>query len=289
MEKAHSLSPATLAIVKHKGTEYPFTGEYTDQDQAGTYLCRQCGLALFRAETKFHSGCGWPSFDREISGQVKRLADADGQRIEILCERCGAHLGHVFTGEGFTPQSTRHCVNSLSLDFVADSHVLDSEEAILAAGCFWGVEHFLQTLPGVLKTEVGYTGGQRENPSYEQVCSQATGHVEAIRVLFDPQRLSYEALLRYFFEIHDPTQANGQGPDLGPQYLSQIFYFDKAQKKQAEQVMSLLGDKGLVLATTLKPVSVFWPAEKYHQAYYVKNQQGPYCHFYTKRFGESHE
>src|ERR1700677_3734100 len=130
MEKAHSLSPATLAIVKHKGTEYPFTGEYTDQDQAGTYLCRQCGVALFRAETKFHSGCGWPSFDREISGQVKRLADADGQRIEILCERCGAHLGHVFTGEGFTPQSTRHCVNSLSLDFVADSHVLDSEEAI---------------------------------------------------------------------------------------------------------------------------------------------------------------
>lgn len=284
MNKTQSLPANLLAVIQDKGTEYPFTGEYTDFDAAGTYICRLCGLALFRAETKFHSGCGWPSFDSEIPGQVKRVPDRDGKRTEILCQRCDAHLGHVFEGEGFTAANTRHCVNSVSLDFVANSTVVDTEEAILAAGCFWGVEYYLKRLPGVLKTEVGYTGGKRENPTYEQVCSQATGHVEAIRVVFDPQQISYAALLRYFFEIHDPTQVNGQGPDLGPQYLSMIFYFDDAQKKAAEQVMHILTEKGLRLATALKPVSVFWPAENHHQDYYTKQHKEPYCHFYTQRF-----
>lgn len=284
MNKTQSLPASLLAVIQDKGTEYPFSGEYTDSDQAGTYLCRQCGFALFRAETKFHSGCGWPSFDSEIPGQVKRVLDADGQRTEILCKRCDAHLGHVFAGEGFTAENTRHCVNSVSLDFVANSTVVDTEEAILAAGCFWGVEYYLKRSPGVLKTEVGYTGGKRENPTYAQVCSQATGHVEAIRVVFDPKQISYEALLRYFFEIHDPTQVNGQGPDLGPQYLSKVFYFDATQKKVAEQVMHVLTEKGLVLATTLEPVAVFWPAESNHQDYYSIQHKEPYCHFYTQRF-----
>ncbi len=284
MIKTSSLDPYTLAIIRDKETQAPFIGKYTDLEEPGTYLCRRCGLALFRAETKFHSGCGWPSFDNSISEQVKRLPDADGHRTEILCSRCDAHLGHVFTGEGFTGQNTRHCVNSASLDFVANQTVMDTEEAIFAAGCFWGVEYYFKQLPGVLKTEVGYTGGHSQHPNYQAVCAGTTGHVEAIRVVYDPQVLSYEQVVKYFFEIHDPSQANGQGPDLGSQYLSVVFYYDTTQKATAEKVMTLLKDKGLQLATALKPVAVFWSAEGNHQNYYGKHNKEPYCHFYTKRF-----
>lgn len=283
-KKTSSLTPDTLAIVINKGTEKPYTGEYEEVDQARSYLCRQCGLALFRAESKFHSGCGWPSFDAEIPGSVARVPDEDGQRTEILCARCGAHLGHVFTGEQHTVLNTRHCVNSVSLDFVTDRHVIDTEEAILAAGCFWGVEYYLKKLPGVLKTQVGYTGGKKSQPSYNEVCSGSTGHVEAIRVIYDPKKLSYESLIKYFFEIHDPTQTNGQGPDLGWQYLSVIFYYDEHEKKISENLIQTLKEKGFPVATRLLPVSVFWPAEIYHQDYYTKNKKEPYCHRYEKKF-----
>ncbi len=165
--KTASLPDNVLAVVKNKATETPFTGEYDDFGDTGTYLCRQCGLPLFRSKTKFHSGCGWPSFDDDIPGAVKQETDADGRRTEIVCSRCNAHLGHVFKGEGFTGKNVRHCVNSLSLDFVADLNVTDTEEAIYAAGCFWGVEHFLEKLPGVLKTQVGYTGGKMWNATFE--------------------------------------------------------------------------------------------------------------------------
>src|SRR5580692_6344569 len=131
--KTKSLSQNIIDIIHNKATEHPYTNEYNDTQDQGTYLCRQCGLALFRSQTKFHSGCGWPSFDEEISDAVKHETDADGRRTEILCSRCNAHLGHVFHGEQFTSKNTRHCVNSLSLDFVADNTVLDTEEAIFAA------------------------------------------------------------------------------------------------------------------------------------------------------------
>jgi peptide methionine sulfoxide reductase msrA/msrB len=284
VKKTASLPTPFLRIIRDKATEYPFTGEYNEHEKAGTYLCRQCGLALFRANTKFHSGCGWPSFDEEIPNTVNSIPDTDGKRLEIVCARCTAHLGHVFKGEGFTEKNTRHCVNSASLDFVSDTTVTDTEEAIFAAGCFWGVEYYLQKLPGVLKTEVGYCGGQTENPTYEDVCSGNTGHVEAIRVIYDPQKISYAQLVKFFFEIHDPTQTNGQGPDLGTQYLSVIFYHNETQKNIAEQLKSELEQKKLVIATSIQQTSPFWFAEKYHQDYYTKTGTQPYCHHYVKRF-----
>lgn len=282
--KTASLPDIVLAVVQDKGTEKPFSGEYDQFGEKGTYLCRQCGLPLFRSQTKFHSGCGWPSFDEEIAGHVKSVADADGRRIEILCSRCKAHLGHVFKGEGFTGKNTRHCVNSLSLDFIPDLTVLDTEEAIYAAGCFWGVEYYLKQLPGVLKTEVGYQGGKKLNPTYQEVCEGNTGHYEAIRVIYDPSQITYEALTKTFFEIHDPTQTNGQGPDIGEQYLSVVFYYNDEQKKIALKLINELEQMGYRIATKVLPVSVFWRAEDYHQDYYTKTGKQPYCHRYQAKF-----
>lgn len=284
--KTASLPDIILAVVKSKGTEQPFSGEYDDFGESGTYLCRQCGLPLFRSQTKFHSGCGWPSFDEEIQDAVTREVDADGRRTEILCSRCHAHLGHVFTGEQFTGKNTRHCVNSLSLDFVSDLNVKDTEEAIFAAGCFWGVEYYLKKLSGVLKVESGYIGGHTKHPTYEQVCSGATGHYEAVRVIYDPSKISYKELTKYFFEIHDPTQTNGQGPDHGQQYLSVVFYYDEEQKNIALKLINQLENLGYHVATQVLPASTFWRAETYHQDYYQKTGKQPYCHHYEKKFKE---
>lgn len=282
--KTPTLPPSLLQVIRDKGTERPFTGELTDCDQPGTYLCRQCGLALFRAQTKFHSGCGWPSFDAEIMGAVKREADHDGIRTEILCVRCHAHLGHVFMGEGFTAKNMRHCVNSASLDFVTDITVVDTEEALFAAGCFWGVEYLFKKLTGVVKTEVGYMGGSKYDPTYQEVCEGDTGHFEAIRVLYDPSKITYEQLAKYFFEIHDPTQMDGQGPDRGEQYLSVIFCYNDVQKEISRMLISQLESKDYRIATRVLPVSIFWRAEDYHQNYYEKTAKTPYCHRYVKRF-----
>ena len=227
-----------------------------------------------------------PSFDEEITGAVSRRPDSDGRRVEVLCSRCGAHLGHVFEGEGFTPKNIRHCINSLSLDFVTDLDVKDSEEAIFAGGCFWGVEFYFKKLDGVIKTEVGYIGGHKNNPSYEEVCRGDTGHVEGIRVLYDSAKLTYETVTRYFFEIHDPTQENGQGPDIGAQYLSKIFYYDATQKSTAESLIRQLKNHGTSVATEVLPMSTLLRAEIYHQDYYQKTGKQPYCHFYVKRFND---
>jgi peptide methionine sulfoxide reductase msrA/msrB len=282
--KSQSLPPEILNIIVDKGTEFPFTGEYDEFDQAGSYLCRQCGLALFRSQTKFHSGCGWPSFDEEINGAVIKQADHDGIRTEIVCARCKGHLGHVFQGEQFTDKNTRHCVNAASLDFVSDLTVKDTAEVIFAAGCFWGVEYYFQRLPGVLKTEVGYTGGHKDHPTYNEVCAGNTGHVEAIRVVYDKTKCDDEILTKYFFEIHNPVQIDGQGPDRGEQYLSVIFYYDDEQKYIAEKLISQLEKQRMKIATKILPVSVFWRAEDYHQHYYDKSGKEPYCHRYEKRF-----
>lgn len=295
-----TLTPEEKRVILDKGTEMPFTGQYLRMKQDGTYVCKQCGAPLYRSGDKFDSGCGWPSFDDEIPGAVRRQRDADGRRTEILCARCGGHLGHVFEGEGFTPKNTRHCVNSVSLDFVPaiavrqiDTDSADSGPdaalpatgtAIYAGGCFWGVEHLMQQVPGVISVESGYIGGHVDHPTYEQVCAHTTGHAEAVRVVYDPSKVSYETLTRLFLEIHDPTQADGQGPDRGEQYRSEIFYADDAQRRTAERLIGILRDKGYAVVTRVSAATTFWPAEDYHQDYYRHKGTEPYCHRYTKRF-----
>lgn len=272
-------------VIVEKGTEPPFSGAYYNHREPGTYTCRQCGAPLYRSEDKFDAGCGWPSFDDEVSGAVRRLPDRDGRRTEIVCARCGGHLGHVFAGEGFTEKNTRHCVNSLSLGFEPRATAPDSlQTAYFAGGCFWGVEYMLAQQNGVVDVESGFMGGRIEHPTYEEVCRDDTGHAETVRVRFDPAVVSYERLAQLFFEIHDPTQQDGQGPDVGDRYRSEIFYTTPEQKAAAERLIGELRRKGYDVKTRLAPASVFWPAEEYHQDYYLRKNSLPYCHRYTKRF-----
>jgi peptide methionine sulfoxide reductase msrA/msrB len=281
----NKLTPEEERVIIHKGTEMPFKGKYTDHKEKGTYVCKRCDAPLYRSDHKFSSNCGWPSFDDEIEGAVKRLPDPDGRRIEIICANCEGHLGHVFIGEGLTDKNIRHCVNSISMNFIPESkETSKTKKAIFAAGCFWGVEYFLAKKTGVISTAVGYIGGQVDDPTYQQVCSGSTGHAEAVEVVYDPKKVSYEELAKIFFETHDPTQVNRQGPDVGEQYRSEIFYLNDEQKKIAEKLIKILESKGYKIATKLTKAGKFWEAEDYHQNYYKKKGGVPYCHFYTKRF-----
>ncbi len=273
-------------VILNKGTEMSFTGKYYNYNGDGTYVCKQCNAPLYKSSDKFDAHCGWPSFDDEIEGAITKTTDADGYRTEITCSNCGAHLGHVFEGEGFTDKNTRHCVNSVSLNFlpVEINKSVKLERAIFAGGCFWGVEYYMQKQNGVVSTSVGYIGGKTKNPTYQEVCSHETGHVEAVEVYFNPDIVSYEQITKLFFEIHDPTQTNGQGPDIGEQYLSQIFYMNDYQMNIAQNLIKILESKGYKVATVLRPVSEFYPAEDYHQDYYEHKGTMPYCHAKTKRF-----
>ena len=159
-----------------------------------------------------------------------------------------------------------------------------TERAIFASGCFWGTEYHLQKTTGVISTTVGYTGGTVENPTYQQVCTDKTGHAEAVEVIYDPLRTSYEKLAKIFFETHDFTQINRQGPDIGTQYRSGIFYIDEKQKEIATKLIEQLKAKEYKVATEVTQAGKFWPAEDYHQDYYQNNGKTPYCHEYRKIF-----
>jgi len=288
-EMYKKLTPQEERVILHKGTEAPFSGKYNEHFEKGVYTCRRCGAELFESASKFRSECGWPSFDEQIPGAVKWQRDADGRRTEVRCANCGAHLGHVFLGEGFTPKNTRYCVNSISMDFTSAEQrsaqpKVHTERAIFASGCFWGTEYYMQRIAGVISTTVGFTGGHVDHPTYKQVCTNTTGHAEAVEVLYDPSKISYEELAKLFFETHDFTQLNRQGPDIGTQYRSAIFYLNDQQKQIAERLVQTLRDKGYDVKTEITPAGKFWPAEEYHQDYYNKTHKTPYCHVYRPIF-----
>jgi peptide methionine sulfoxide reductase msrA/msrB len=294
----NNLTKEEARVIEYKGTERAFTGEYTDNKSEGTYICKKCNASLYHSGDKFESHCGWPSFDDEIEDAVIRVPDADGRRTEIVCANCESHLGHVFLNEGYTSKNTRHCVNSISMLFIPEGDPLPvkiesynkiesqggTETAYFASGCFWGTEYHLQQIPGVLSTTVGYTGGTVKNPGYKEVSAGRTGHAETVKVVFDPSKVTYRTIAKMYFETHDPTQVDRQGPDIGTQYRSEIFYMNKNQRKVAEELVGILESKGLDVATGITPASEFYEAENYHQDYYKHKGSTPYCHIYTRRF-----
>jgi len=281
-DRWNPLTPEERRIIEGGGTERAFTGEFVDHHEDGTYTCARCGSPLFSSDTKFESGSGWPSFDNTIPGAILELPDSDGRRTEIQCARCSGHLGHVFRGEMMTPLNTRHCVNSASLDFAATP----LRTAYFAGGCFWGVEHLLQEMNGVISVESGYMAGDTDNPTYEQICTGTTGHAEAVEVTFDPTVVTYRALAKRFFEIHDPTQLNRQGPDVGGQYRSGIYTNSDEDRAVVDELIGLLTARGLSVVTEVEPAGLFWPAEEYHQDYYERTGRAPYCHAPVDRFGD---
>lgn len=282
IKKYNTLTPEEEYVIVNKGTERPYSGEYNDNKKKGTYYCKRCNAPLYQSENKFDSHCGWPSFDDEIKGAVNRVPDLDGMRTEIICSNCGGHLGHVFTGEGFTEKNIRHCVNSISLIFKEDR--MNTETAYFAGGCFWGVEHLMKKQNGVISTTVGYIGGVKENPTYEEVCTGKTGHAEVLEIIFNPEIISFEELAKLFFEIHDFSQVNRQGPDIGTQYRSGVFFTNDEQKNVIEKLIVILKEKGYKVATEINKANKFWKAEDYHQDYYDVTGKQPYCHTYKKIF-----
>jgi len=287
------LTPEQYRVMRKRSTEKSFSGQYNDHYEKGIYYCPGCDTPLFSSETKYDHGSGWPSFSAPYDeNHIEYLEDNSlfRRRTEVRCAVCGAHLGHVFD-DGPGPTHKHYCINSVSLDFKRTESQPESESnhsekpnesakkaaktenAIFAAGCFWGVEDKFSKTPGVISTEVGYTGGQAKNPTYKQVCTDKTGHAEAVKITFDSSLISYEELLKVFFSIHDATQINRQGPDIGRQYRSAIFYFNSAQKMAAEKIVKELessGRLGKSIATEIVPASKFNKAEEYHQQYYEK-------------------
>jgi peptide methionine sulfoxide reductase msrA/msrB len=280
-------------IIVDKGTERAGTGELLTEKREGIFICRRCNAPLYKSGSKFDSGCGRPSFDQAIPGAVDWTTDKDGYRTEITCHNCHWHLGHVFVGERMTERNTRHCVNSLSMRFVAQDKIeeffktnniaqdlqAERETVYFWGGCFWCIEAVFQQFLGVIEVKSGYMWGKREYPSYEQVSTGVSGHIEVVQVVFNPQIVPLDILLDAFFISHDPTSIDKQGADTGEQYRSVIFYTIPEQQKTIDNKVNQLNKElyEYSIVTHILPAENFWIAEGYHQDFYNQNAKKPYC------------
>ena len=303
-ELKKKLSSEQFAVTQQCGTEPAFRNAYWNNHKPGIYVDVVSGEPLFSSLDKFDSGTGWPSFTQPVKGtdMVEKKDSALGmERTEVRSKAADSHLGHVFDDGPADKGGLRYCINSASLKFIPVEEMDQAgygqylepfvkaglvkapvhETALLAGGCFWGMEEIIRKIPGVTKTTVGYSGGTTANPTYEEVCTGGTGHAEAIQVEFDSSRLSYEELLNYFFRMHDPTTPNRQHNDMGTQYRSAIFFTSDAQKQTAARVKEKWDKSGKFqrpVVTELAAAGKFYSAEEYHQKYLVKHPGGYTCH-----------
>ena len=278
-EWRQQLTHEQFRITRLKGTESAFSGAHCELHQPGLYACVCCDTLLFDSRVKFGSGSGWPSFTQPIKPNAIKY-EKDGShgmsRIEVMCNTCDAHQGHVFP-DGPEPSGLRYCINSASLIYF-EKEPEKIAKATFGNGCFWCTEAVFQNLGGVLEVESGYSGGNVSDPGYREVCSGTTGHAEVVQITFDSEIISYQDLLRVFFASHNPTSLNRQGADEGTQYRSVVFYHDEQQLFEAEQVaeqaQALLDD---AVVTEISPLTQFYAAEHEHKNYYQDNSSAPYC------------